>query len=94
MDIVLAKVTAIAFLVEVLTNMVKSLVPNLDKRHITLVAGVLGVLVAAITRTGVLHALEIPVQFDYVDYFITGGCFISRGANIVHDLAKTLNVAS
>ncbi|MGI6148846.1 MAG: hypothetical protein GX195_08660 [Firmicutes bacterium] len=93
MDIVLAKVTAIAFLVEVLTNMVKSLVPNLDKRHITLVAGVLGVLVAAITRTGVLHALEIPVQFDYVDYFITG-VLISRGANIVHDLAKTLNVAS
>ena len=93
MDIVLAKVTAIAFLVEVLTNMVKSLVPNLDKRHITLVAGVLGVPVAASTRSGVLRALDISVQFDYVDYFITG-VLISRGANIVHDLAKTLNVAS
>ena len=69
------------------------LVPSLDKRHITIVAGVLGVLVAFITRTGVLHALEIPVQFDYVDYLITG-VLISRGANIVHDLAKTLNLAS
>ena len=68
-------------------------VPSLDKRHITIVAGVLGVLVAFITRTGVLHALEIPVQFDYVDYLITG-VLISRGANIVHDLAKTLNLAS
>ncbi|MGI6641342.1 MAG: hypothetical protein ACOX48_07685 [Limnochordia bacterium] len=93
MDVVLAKITAIAFLVEVLTNAVKSLVPSLDKRHITIVAGVLGVLVAFITRTGVLHALEIPVQFDYVDYLITG-VLISRGANIVHDLAKTLNLAS
>ena len=93
MDVVLAKVTAIAFLVEVLTNAVKSVVPNLKNRHITIVAGVLGILVAFMTRTGVLHALEIPIQFDYVDYLITG-VLISRGANIVHDLAKTLNIAS
>lgn len=93
MDVVLAKVTAIAFLVEVLTNLVKSVTPSLDKRYVTIVAGCLGVVTAFITRTGVLDALEIPVQNAFVDYFITG-ILISRGANIVHDLAKTLNLAS
>jgi len=93
MDMILAKVTAIAFLVEVLTNLVKALVPDLEKRYITIVAGVLGILIATITGTGILATLEIPVQFVYVDYFITG-ILVSRGANIVHDLAKALNLAS
>ena len=90
MDQLLGKVLAIAFLTEVLTNTLKTAAPKLDKRYIPLMAGVVGVALAWSTGIGVLST---PVRFLSLDYLVTG-VIISRGANIVHDLAKALSLVS
>ncbi len=56
-------------------------------------AGVVGVALAWSTGIGVLSTLRIPVRFLSLDYLVTG-VIISRGANIVHDLAKALSLVS
>ncbi len=93
MDQLLGKVLAIAFVVEVLTNTVKTALPSLDTRDLPFLSGVLGVALAWATGIGVLSTLEITVRYVVLDYLVTG-VVISRGANIVHDLAKTLSAAS
>lgn len=93
MNQLLGKVVAIAFLVEVLTNSIKTVVPNLNRGHIPFVAGILGVILAWTTGIGILATLQIPIKHALLDYLVTG-VVISRGANIVHDLATTLNVSS
>lgn len=93
MDQLLGKVMAIAFLVEVLTNTIKTAIPKLNRQYIPLIAGCLGVTMAWGTGIGVLTTLEIPVRHVLVDYLVTG-IVISRGANMVHDLAKTLSLSS
>ncbi|NLJ80300.1 MAG: hypothetical protein GX335_04680 [Firmicutes bacterium] len=93
MNQLLGKVAAIAFLVEVLTNTIKTIVPNLNRKHIPFVAGLLGVVLAWSTGIGLLAALQIPIKHALLDYLVTG-VVISRGANIVHDLAKTLSLSS
>lgn len=93
MDQLFGKVLAIAFLVEVLTNAVKTAAPNLNSRYVPLLAGVLGVALAWSTGVGILCILRIPVRYLVLDYLVTG-IIVSRGANIVHDLAKTLSLAS
>lgn len=93
MDQLLGKVLAIAFLVEVLTNTIKAALPGLDRRYIPFVAGVLGVILAWATGIGILDTLDIPIRHFALDYLVTG-VVISRGSNIVHDLAKALSVAS
>jgi cytochrome c oxidase assembly factor CtaG len=87
------KVLAIAFVVEVLTNTIKTVLPNLDTRYLPFLSGVLGVALAWATGIGVLGTLEISVRHVILDYLVTG-IVISRGANIVHDLAKTLSLSS
>lgn len=84
------RILLIAVLVEVTTNCVKRVAPNLEKQHVTLVAGTLGILMAVITNTGLLTAMDIPVRSIAVDFVITG-IIVSRGSNIVHDIAKKLN---
>ncbi len=93
MDQLFGKVLAIAFVVEVITNTIKGAVPNLDTRYLPFVSAVLGVALAWATGIGVLSTLEIPVRHIVLDYLVTG-VVISRGANIVHDLAKTLSASS
>lgn len=93
MDQLLGKVMAIAFVVEVLTNTIKKALPGLSSQYIPFIAGCLGVSLAWGTGIGVLGTLEIPVRHLMVDYLVTG-VVISRGANIVHDLAKTLSLSS
>lgn len=93
MDQLLGKVLAIAFVVEVLMNTIKNALPNLDTRYLPFLSGVLGVALAWATGIGVLSTLEIPVRHLLLDYIVTG-VVISRGSNIVHDLAKTLSVSS
>jgi len=93
MEQLLGKVLAIAFVVEVLINTVKVALPNLDTRYLPFLSGVLGVALAWATGIGVLSTLEIPTRHLALDYLVTG-IVISRGANIVHDLAKTLSVSS
>ena len=93
MDQLLGKVLAIAFVVEVLTNTIKTVLPSLDTRYLPFLSGVLGVALAWVTGVGVLSTLEIPVRHIVLDYLVTG-VVISRGANIVHDLAKTLSLSS
>lgn len=93
MDLLLGKVLAIAFLVEVLTNTIKAALPNLNRTYIPFVAGILGVCLAWMTNIGILSSLDIPVRYIVLDHLITG-IVISRGANIVHDLAKTLSLSS
>lgn len=93
MDQLLGKVMAIAFLVEVLTNTIKTALPKLNRQYIPFIVGCLGVTMAWGTGIGVLTTLEIPVRHVLVDYLVTG-IVISRGANMVHDLAKTLSLSS
>lgn len=93
MDQLLGKVLAIAFLTEVLTNTLKAAAPNMNRRYIPLAAGVVGVALAWSTGIGILSSLRIPVRFVALDYAVTG-VIISRGANIVHDLAKALSLVS
>ncbi|HHY09481.1 MAG TPA: hypothetical protein GX528_02825 [Firmicutes bacterium] len=90
MNQVLGKVIAIAFLVEILTNSVKNALPKLDRTYLPLIAGIFGVALSWTTGIGILASLQIPIRNILLDYLITG-VIISRGANIVHDLAKTLS---
>lgn len=93
MNQLLGKVMAIAFVVEVLTNTIKTALPGLNRQYMPFIAGCLGVTLAWGTGIGVLGTLEISVRHLVVDYLVTG-IVISRGANIVHDLAKTLSLSS
>lgn len=90
MDFILHKVFALAVLSEIITNMVKTIVPNLDKVFITTVAGLIGIILAWLTNVGIFNTLDIPVKYILVDYVLTG-IIISRGANFVHDIADKLN---
>ncbi len=89
--LVIHKVIIIAMLVEVTTNFIKIIIPNLEKRYITIVAGLIGVLVSTVTGVGILGTLDIPVNFVPLDYILTG-IIVSRGANLVHDFSKRLNL--
>lgn len=93
MNQILGKVIAIAFLVEVLTNSIKNALPKLQSRYLPLIAGILGVILSWSTGIGILSSLQIPIRNTILDYLVTG-VIISRGANIVHDLAKTLSFSS
>lgn len=93
MEQLFGKVLSIAFVVEVLTNTIKAALPNLNRRYIPFLAGILGVTLAWATEIGVLNTLDIPIRYHALDYLVTG-VVISRGANIVHDLAKTLSLSS
>ncbi|NMB00186.1 MAG: hypothetical protein GX971_01495 [Firmicutes bacterium] len=93
MDQLLGKVLAIAFIIEVLTNTIKTTLPDLDSRYIPLISGILGVTLAWATGVGILSTLDIPVRYVVLDHLVTG-IITSRGANIVHDLAKTLSLSS
>lgn len=90
MGSVFEKVFAIALMVEILTNFIKTVLPRLEKEYIPIIAGAVGIIVAVTTQTGMLATLDIPVSFDIIDFVITG-VIVSRGANIVHDIAKKLN---
>jgi hypothetical protein len=93
MDQLLGKVLAIAFVIEVLTHTIKTLIPDLNRRHLPFIYGVLGVCLAWMSGVGLLSTLDIPVRHVILDYLVTG-IVTSRGANIVHDLAKTLSSSS
>ncbi|HHU62563.1 MAG TPA: hypothetical protein GXZ55_11520 [Natronincola sp.] len=93
MDVLLGKVLAIAFLVEILTNTIKAALPSLNRNYIPFIAGFLGICVAWMTNIGIMDSLEISVRHKIIDHFVTG-MVISRGSNIVHDLAKTLSLSS
>ncbi|NLM41484.1 MAG: hypothetical protein GX199_04155 [Firmicutes bacterium] len=93
MDQLLGKVLAIAFVIEVLTNTIKTLLPDLNRRHLPFISGVLGVCLAWMSGVGLLNTLDMPVRHVILDYLVTG-IVTSRGANIVHDLAKTLSSSS
>ncbi len=88
--LILHKVIIIAILVEITTNFIKTIIPDLEKRYITIVAGGIGILVASLTGISILSTLDIPIAFQPLDYVLTG-IIVSRGANIVHDLSKKLN---
>lgn len=93
MDQLLGKVLAIAFVIEVITNTIKTALPDLDRRYIPFISGVIGVALAWASGVGLLQSLDIPVRYAMIDHLITG-IVTSRGANIVHDLAKTLSLSS
>jgi len=86
----LHKVLALAVLSEIITNLIKTLAPNLDKAYIPPIAGIVGIILSWLTSVGLFSTLGIPVKYALVDYLLTG-VIVSRGANIVHDLADRLN---
>lgn len=90
MNNLFGKVIAIAFLVEVLTNFIKTLVPNINRIYIPVIAGIFGIVLAWTGDIGIFSTLDIPIKWMVLDYMVTG-ILVSRGANLVHDLAKTLN---
>lgn len=87
----LQKVFTLALLTEIITNFVKTLVPDLDKNYITTIAGLFGIVLTWLADVGIFMTLGIPLKFVLIDYILTG-IIVSRGANLVHDLAKRLNV--
>lgn len=89
--LILHKIIVIAFLVEIITNFIKNIVPDLNKTFIMISAGVIGILISMLTGIGILDTLEIPTRYPMADSIITG-IIVSRGANLVHDLSKKLNL--
>jgi len=82
----------LALLSEIITNFIKTLVPNLDKAYIPTIAGVVGIILSWLTCVGIFNTLDVPVKYVAVDYILTG-IIVSRGANLVHDLADRLSQA-
>ena len=91
MEQLLGKVLAIAFVVSD-HNVIKNALPTWTPATCPFYQGS-----RRLSRLGqcigVLSTLEIPVRYLLLDYLVTG-VVISRGSNIVHDLAKTLSSAS
>ncbi len=87
---ILHKALLLAVLTEIITNMIKTIVPKIDKTHIPTIAGAIGIMLAWLTGVGLFNTLGIPLKIPTIDYLLTG-IIVSRGANVVHDLAKKLN---
>lgn len=87
---ILHQIIIIAFLVEIVTNFIKNLMPDLEPSYIMITAGVIGILISMLTGIGILDTLDISVKLPIFDFIITG-IIVSRGANLVHDLADKLN---
>ncbi len=83
----LATITVLAFIVEFVTEIIKSIFPRLKEIGSKQAAAVIGMLVCLATQSGLLTLLNITVGFVYLDYLITG-LIISRGSNVIHDLFK------
>src|SRR5690554_6499733 len=84
------KVLVIAVLVEITTNIIKTFAPTLESRYFTIVAATIGIIIALMTDIGILSSLNLPVRYATFDYILTG-VIVSRGGNLVHDLATKLN---
>ena len=89
-EFLLHKVLALAVLSEIITNFIKTLAPSLDKSYIPPIAGIVGIILSWLTCVGIFSTLDVPVKYAVVDYILTG-VIVSRGANIVHDLADKLS---
>ncbi|UNC92887.1 hypothetical protein [Candidatus Contubernalis alkaliaceticus] len=83
----LATITVLAFIVEFVTEIIKSIFPGLKEIGSKQAAAVIGMLICLVTQSGLLTLLNITVSFVYLDYLITG-LIISRGSNVIHDLFK------
>jgi len=81
----LSVIMVLAVIVEVVTNGIKAAFPLLKGNRSRIVAAFIGSLICISARIGILSKLEIKLQYELIDYIITG-VIISRGSNAVHDL--------
>ena len=56
-EFLLQKVLALSMLSEIITNFIKTLVPNLEKAYIPTIAGVVGIILSWLTCVGIFNTL-------------------------------------
>lgn len=76
---------ALALVVQVATEAVARLFP----RHTVYVATAMGLLVAFLTRTGLLASLGVPVAHPAADWLLTG-LVLAGGAGVLNSLKAGL----
>lgn len=81
-------ITALAIVVQLTTEAVARLYP----RGTVYVAAVIGIIVATLTRTGILAALGAQVLWPVVDQILTG-LLLAGGASAVNTLLEYLRGA-
>ncbi|MFW6006480.1 MAG: hypothetical protein ACOCQ5_00725 [Halanaerobiales bacterium] len=83
-------ILVLAVIVEVVTNGVKAAFPFLKGNRSRIIAAVIGIFICISTRIGILQRLEINMQYQIIDYILTG-IVISRGSNAVHDIISVFD---
>ncbi|MFW5979736.1 MAG: hypothetical protein ACOCQ2_00060 [Halanaerobiales bacterium] len=78
-------VIVLAVIVEIVTNVFKTIFPLLKGSRSRIVAAFVGIIICISTNTGILYQLDIDITLRLIDYILTG-IVISRGSNAIHDL--------
>ncbi len=81
--------TAMAVLVEAITNILKTGIPTIPSRYHPALAALVGGLMAALGHAGLFDRAGIHFP-PFVDYILTG-IILSRGAGVFHNLSDYLN---
>ncbi len=82
----------LTLLTEEITNIFKSSFPKIVTRsRKSLVAILVGILLAISTKAGLLSTLGFNITYPLID-FIATGVIISRGSNFLHDLIEQANI--
>lgn len=85
-----ATIVLLAIVVEQVTNIIKSVIPAVHDEWSQVAAILVGIVLCASARVGMLAELNVPIAYPVVDYVITG-LLISRGSNLIHDLFQGVN---
>lgn len=80
----LTTIVILSIMVEVVTEVIKSIVPGIRGEWSRLAAALVGVLICVLSKIGILQVIGVTMGFPPVDYAITG-LLVSRGSNAVHD---------
>ncbi len=85
----LASLALLAVLVEVVTNIIKSISPLVLKpHHSKLIALLVGITIGLVTKATMISSLGFNI-IPLIDYILTG-IIISKGSNAFHDFSSLL----
>ncbi len=79
----------LAVIVEILTEVLKTLLPVIQGNMCRYAAALIGIGLALSARIGIFDAVGMPVSNQFLDYLVTG-LLISRGSNLIHDIMSRL----
>ncbi|MEW6243913.1 MAG: hypothetical protein AB1497_06595 [Bacillota bacterium] len=85
----LTTVIVLAVIVEILTEILKTLLPVIQGNACRYAAALIGIGLALGARVGIFEAFGMPLSSPFLDYLVTG-LLISRGSNLVHDIMSRL----